>query len=51
MGFKSDTTRLKNILRNYRDHFITNIAEKRDISVVQAIESVDNSISLILSGL
>jgi len=40
---KSDITRLKNLLRDYRDHMITNAINK-NWSVECAIRKVDNAI-------
>lgn len=49
---KYDITRLKNLLRNYRDSIITNRANRhKHITVVDAIYEVDRAIKLITNNL
>jgi len=49
---KCDITRLKNLLRNYRDSIITNVlASMKHIEPVRVIEQVDRAIKLITYNL
>ncbi len=49
---KYDITRLKNLLRNYRDSIITNILNAmKHLGPVCVIEKVDQSINLIIDNL
>lgn len=53
---KADVTRLKNLLRNYRDHVITNqynalMQPPYNMEIAKVIEQVDNAIKLIIGGL
>ena len=50
MQTKKDITRLKNLLRLYRDHIITNHANKGK-NLLNTIKEIDNSIYLIHEGL
>jgi len=51
--FKRDTTRLKHLLDNYRDHIITNVYEKQIYKglLTDTIKEIDKSIYLIKEGL
>lgn len=52
LQMKKDITRLKNLLRDYRDHIIQKRAEKyKWIHPVNHIEIVDDAIDTIRSGL
>ncbi len=49
---KYDITRLKNLLRNYRDSIITNILNTiKHLDPVCVIEKVDQSLNLIIDNL
>jgi len=48
---KQDTTRLKNLLRDYRDHIITSLSIKWNIHPAEVIELVDKAISTIKQGI
>ena len=53
---KADYTRLKNLLRAYRDHVITNKynalkQSPHNLEITKVIELVDNAITLIITGL
>lgn len=47
-----DITRLKNLLRNYRDYIITNrMNSLKHIEPAKIIEEVDNAIKILRDGL
>lgn len=47
-----DITRLKNLLRNYRDHIITQrMNSLKHIEPAKIIEEVDNAIKILRDGL
>ncbi len=49
---KYDKTRLRNLLRNYRDHIITKYRiVMKHIPIVEVIDRVDNAIKLISNNL
>lgn len=55
-GYSSSITRLKNLLKNYRDHIITKKYDALKQSpynkeITEVIESVDNVINLLIRGL
>ena len=48
---KFDKTRQKNLLKQYRDHIITNLAIDKRVNVTYCIDRVDEDINNIVSGL
>ena len=51
-NYNYDITRLKNLLRNYRDSIITVRANKhKEADIVEIIEEVDNAIKVLGDGL
>jgi len=47
---KKDITRLKNLLKNYRDHIITNNANKK-LNLTDTIKYTDEAINFLIGGL
>ena len=46
--YKHDKTRLRNLLRNYRDHMITRYHNKlRHLGITKSIEQIDEAIETI----
>lgn len=49
--FKSDITRLKNLLLEYRDHMITRLIERSKVEPTRAINCIDSAIDRIKMNL